>query len=169
MCEKSWYVVYTKPCKETQVSEYFLSHSFGVFYPTIRVKPADPRSACVRPYFPRYLFLNVDLEEVGISSIQWAPGVVGLVQFGGQPATVPDHIVRCLEQRVQEIQARYKSDSQFSPGDSVCIVDGPFAGYEGIFDTRLGGGQRIQILLEMLGRLTKTQVDISAIVKKQSS
>jgi len=86
--EACWYVIYTKPCREMQVCRYFQSHSFEVFYPTIKVKPADPRSLSTCPYFPRYLFLHVNLDEIGISIIQWVPGAVGLVRFGGQPAAL---------------------------------------------------------------------------------
>jgi transcription antitermination factor NusG len=35
-------------------------------------------------------------------------------------------------------------------GDPVSISEGPFAGYKAIFDTRLSGSQRVQVLLEVL-------------------
>ena len=35
-------------------------------------------------------------------------------------------------------------------GDTVTIQDGPFAGYEAIFDTRLSGQDRVRVLLNLL-------------------
>jgi hypothetical protein len=40
------------------------------------------------------------------------------------------------------------------------------AGYEAIFDLQLSGSERVQVLLEMLGRLVKVTVNTSAIEKR---
>lgn len=47
------------------------------------------------------------------------------------------------------------------------ITHGPFAGYEAIFDMRLSGSERVQVLLQMLGRLVKVQVNAGAIEKRR--
>lgn len=167
---KAWYVLQTKPNKENQVFHFLTSYDFDVYYPSIRVKPADPRSSTIRPYFPRYMFLNEDLQKVGLSAIQWVPGLAGFVQFGDIPATVPSAVVHELKQRIEAIEAAYaRPNEKFNPGDPVRITHGPLAGHEGIFDMRLSGGQRAQILLDLLGRLVKTHVDANSIEKKPTS
>jgi transcriptional antiterminator RfaH len=40
----------------------------------------------------------------------------------------------------------------FKPGDRVRVLSGPFRDYEGVFDMRLRGTDRVRILLEMVGQ-----------------
>jgi transcriptional antiterminator RfaH len=47
------------------------------------------------------------------------------------------------------------------PGDKISIQVGPFAGYEAIFDGRLSGGERVRVLLELLGG-RRLPVELSA-------
>jgi transcription elongation factor/antiterminator RfaH len=162
----AWYVLHSKPHKENQISAYLQSQKLETFYPTLRVQPVNPRASKIRPYFPGYLFVRADLEAVGVSALQWIPGAVGLVSFDGQPGTVPDYIIRELRQRVEQIEAAGGlTVDGLKQGDPVHITHGPFAGYEAIFDMRLSGAERVQVLLQMLGRLVKVQVNASAIEK----
>lgn len=166
----AWYVLHSKPRKENQVNAYLVSAGLETFYPTLRVQPVNPRAAKVRPYFPRYLFVRADLDEVGLSALQWIPGAVGLVQFDGVPPTVPDHIIQRLRQRVEEIEkAGGLTFDGLQHGDPVRITSGLLAGYEAIFDVRLSGSERVQVLLKMLGRLVKVQVNAGAIEKRPRS
>ena len=74
-----WYVLQSKPRKEVQVHRYLLEHDIEVFFPNLRVKPVNPRSATIRPYFARYLFIQVDFDTVSVNSLRWMPGALGLV------------------------------------------------------------------------------------------
>jgi transcription elongation factor/antiterminator RfaH len=164
---QAWYVLQSKPHKEKQLYVYMESQGFEVFYPTIRVQPVNPRSSKIRPFFPRYMFVHVDLEAVGISALQWVPGAIGLVQFEGYAAPVPDPIVYELKRRVADIEAAGGIQLEgLKQGDPVRITYGPLAGYEAIFDLQLSGSERVQVLLEMLGRLVKVTVNTSAIEKR---
>jgi transcription elongation factor/antiterminator RfaH len=166
---QAWYVLHSKPHKERYLSNYLQSQGIETYYPTLRVNPVNPRARKIRPYFPRYLFVYVDLETIGLSTLRWAPGAFRLVMFGGQPATVPEHIIAQLKQhlaRVEYEEQHYLDDLQ--AGDPVRIVDGPLAGYEAIFDLRLSGTERVQVLLATLNRAVKVQVDGSAIRKKRA-
>jgi transcriptional antiterminator RfaH len=163
---KAWYVLHSKPHKENQAYLYLRSRGIETFFPAIKIKPVNPRSSTIRPYFPGYLFVHVDLDEIGLNSLQWMPGVVGLVQFDGQPAAVPDRIIDQLKRRVEAVQAAGGSvlDS-LKRGDPVRITEGPLAGYEALFDLRLSGSQRVRVLLEMLGRLVRVEVQADALEK----
>jgi transcription antitermination factor NusG len=128
-----------------------LSRGFDAFYPRLKVKPANPRARTVRPYFPGYLFVRADLDQVGLSIFQWMPNAIGLVCFGGLPAPVSDEIISGIRRRVEDIRAAGgELFHRVKPGDRVSIQDGPFAGYEAIFDARLGGQDRVRVLLQLL-------------------
>jgi transcriptional antiterminator RfaH len=164
---EAWYVIHTKPRKERPVSEYLISQDFEVYFPVLKVKPVNPRSSKIRPYFPRYIFVKTDIEEVGVSALQWVPNAVGLVTFGDDVATVPDEIVSKLKHCVQGIQgAGGLNLAGLKQGDSIKISHGPLAGYDAIFDMRLTASDRVQVLLEILGRQLKVQVDSNTVVKK---
>jgi len=165
----AWYVLHTKPRRETAVYSYLRTQGVEVFYPSVKVKPVNPRASTIRPYFPRYLFVRADLGEVGISALQWVPNAIGLVQFDGIPAAVPDSLVITLKRRIEEIKvAGGLVFHELAPGDAVRITQGPLAGYNALFDLRLSGTQRVQVLLEMLGRPVYVQVDAGAIEKKRA-
>jgi len=99
-----WYTLFSKPRKEAPIESYLKSKGFVTFYPTLKIDPVNPRAARTRGFFPRYLFINVDLEEVGISGLEWLPGAVGLVQFGGVPTPVPDQFIDELQWRLVQIE-----------------------------------------------------------------
>ncbi len=146
-----WYVLRSKARKEDAVFAQARQHGLEVFYPRLRVNPVNPRSRKVRPYFPGYMFVHVDLEEVGISTLQWMPHSLGLVQFGGEPATVPDSMIQAIRKRTEEIaEAGGELFLDVAPGDAVRIQEGPFAGYDAIFDARLPGTERVRVLLQFL-------------------
>jgi transcriptional antiterminator RfaH len=154
-----WYVLRSKPRKEDAVWRQLQSEGFRTFYPRLRVNPVNPRARKLKPYFPGYLFIHADLEDLGLSVFQWMPHTQGLVSFGGEPAIVPENLISAIEKRVMEINASGGEVFQgLSPGDVVRISNGPFSGYEAIFDARLPGSERVRVLLELLSNKRKIPV-----------
>lgn len=164
----SWYVLQSKPRKEVQVHRYLLERDIEVFFPNLRVKPVNPRSATIRPYFARYLFIQVDFDAVSANSLRWMPGALGLVEFGGEPAVVPDNYVFELRRRLARLkEIEFTRLDDLKHGEPVSITQGPFDGYEAIFDVRLSGEDRAQVLLHWLGRQIKVTVSGSALQRKR--
>ena len=157
-----WYVLQSKPQKEKMLYEQLCLREIEAYYPSIRVKPVNPRARKYQSFFPGYLFVHVDLNRISVSSLQWVPGAIGLVNFGGEPASIEEHIVHSIRSKVDKISL---DDTLFysrlKPGDPVAICEGPFAGYKAIFDMRLSGNERVQVLLEML-RNQQLRVELPA-------
>jgi transcription antitermination factor NusG len=146
-----WYALRSKPRKEDVLWKQLLAQEIGVFYPRIRVHPVNPRARKLRPYFPGYMFVQVDLDDVGLSTFKWMPHAIGLVSFDGEPATVPDNLIHAIRKRVDEIaEVGGEFYDGLKPGDPVRISSGLFAGYEAIFDSRLPGSERVRVLVQML-------------------
>ena len=147
----SWYAIRSKPNKEGFLAGQLESHGVEVFFPRLRVTPVNPRSRKLLPYFPNYLFVHVDLDGVNISTLRWMPGASGLVSFDGEPASVPDFLIVAVQRQVDLLNASSRDlTSNLQPGDSITIQDGPFAGYEAVFDARLSGQGRVRVLLNLL-------------------
>jgi transcription antitermination factor NusG len=163
MMSEQWYALRSKPRKEDVLWRQVLSRNIETFYPRLRVNPVNPRSRKLRPYFPGYLFVKADLEELGRSVFQWMPHSMGLITFGGEPATVPPHLIEALRKRVEEINiAGGEVFDGLQSGDAVRISEGPFKGYEAIFDARLPGNERVRVLLELLGTQRQVPIELNA-------
>ena len=147
----NWYVLRSKPLRETALWQQAVSQGFEVFYPRIPVPAVNPRSRKVVPYFPGYMFVRVAIEQVGRSTFQWMPNAHGLICFDETPADVPDALVDAIRARVAAIMAAGGELLYgLKQGDLVTIKSGPFAGYNAIFDARLSGGDRVRVLLALL-------------------
>jgi transcriptional antiterminator RfaH len=94
-----------------------------------------------------------------------------MVSFGGEPVPVPDHLISTLQQNLETINAAKRELSErFQLGDLVAIQGGPFAGYEAIFNSRLPGRDRVEVLLKLLqGSPMRVQLPIHQIALKDSS
>ena len=146
-----WYVLRSKVNSEEPLSREVHARGFEVFCPQIRVQPVNPRSRKVRPYFPGYMFVHVDLPAVGYSGFMWMPHSYGLVAFGSDPPSVPDDLIHALHGRVDAInKAGGENLDGLKRGEPITIHDGPFAGYKAIFDACLPGCERVRVLLKLL-------------------
>jgi transcriptional antiterminator RfaH len=160
---ESWYTLRSKPRKEDIVYRQVVNEGIEVYYPRIRVYPVNPRARKVKPYFPGYLFVRVDLDVFGLSFFQWMPHAVGLVCFGEEPAIVPDHLIAAIQKRVRDVaEAGGELFEGLQPGDLVWIREGPFAGYEAIFDTRIPGSERVRVLLKLLSEQRQIPLELRA-------
>jgi len=146
-----WYVVRSKLRKEEFLAEQMQMRKMEIFDPLIRVQTVNPRARKIKPYFPGYVFVHLDLEKTGKFSVQYIPGAAGLVSFGGEAAEVPDGLIHAIRHRVDEINgAGGELFEALKIGGTVVIHSGPFAGYEAIFDARLPGSDRVRVLLKLL-------------------
>lgn len=148
-----WYALHSKPMKEALLWEQLRLQQIECYYPCIRVQPLSAHARRMKPYFPGYIFGHVDLDHINLSTLQWMPGASGIVSFGGIPASVPDNVVAAIRRRVEEINAAGgELFHDLKPGDTVTIQDGPFSGYDAIFDARLSGEERVRVFLKLLNR-----------------
>ena len=163
-----WYALQSKPREEEAAFHQVRSKGIEVYYPSLRVKTINPRARQVKPYFPCYLFVRLDPQSDEKYVLRWMPHVIGLVSFGDDPASVPDTLIDGIRQHIAEYAALgWDPCSGMKHGDCVVIRRGAFEGYQAIFDTRLSGGDRVRVLLELLsGR--SVSVDISAALLRRA-
>lgn len=166
----NWFALRSKARKEEVVWRQVHNQGYEVFYPRLKVQPVNPRSRKLKPYFPGYMFVNVDIDRVGLSAFQWMPHAMGIVCFGDEPAIVPDNLVYAIMRRVEEISAAGgELFDGLHQGDKVFISEGPFAGYEAIFDARIPGSERVRVLLLLLNSQRQVPLEIEAGQIKQKN
>jgi transcriptional antiterminator RfaH len=100
------------------------------------------------PLFPCYLFARFSLSGVA-RKVRHTPGVRDIVRFGEQPAVVPHWVIdeltrRCADGPIDLLRP------QFSQGDVVKVLGGPFREFDAIFDGYLMGTERVAVLLSIM-------------------
>ena len=151
MLNNFWYVLRSKPNKELFLAKQLEFLEIEFYYPQLTVRPVNPRSMKIKPYFPGYLFIRIDQSDPKLFKFDRIPGTVGLLHIGDELARVPEGVINGIRARVEKInETRGEHFINFKKGDPIKIDSGPFAGYEAIFDTRLSGTERVKVLLSLL-------------------
>lgn len=160
-----WYTLHTKPNTEYKVATALQRRGLDIYLPEIEdAKTSQERKS--KPFFPCYLFLKVDFEIVGLSHVEWTPGLRRVLTFGDRPVPVSDEIIDLIRRKLGEIKV---SDDwpghTFKPGDTVRITDGPFRDMLAIFEEPTTSSQRVQVLLNILGHASRVRVDVADLDK----
>jgi len=161
-----WYVVRTKARSEGFAAATLRSRDVQVYYPRLVVAPWSRRPAesdgATEPLFPGYLFVRIDLGR-DHARVAWTPGVRSFVAFGDDaPEPVDESVVELLRRRAdggELLQPR----AALRPGEPVEIRNGPFAGLLGIIDRPVSGSGRVHVLLEILRRKTRVDLDVDQV------
>ena len=161
---KAWYVLYTKPHAEHQVFTALTRKDVKVYLPEITVVTSRQVKKKV-PFFPNYLFAQMDLDVFPVSALQWIPGLRYTVTFDGRPATVPPKMISLIRYKLDEMNRHGGLPPvPFNPGDTVRVTEGPFEGMVGIFEEVMPAN-RVRILLTILGNINRAQVDATTLEK----
>jgi transcriptional antiterminator RfaH len=161
----NWYLIHTKPRLEQCALENLQNQGYECFLPHIRVEKLR-RSKLVEvdePLFPRYFFIQLD---TGNRAQSWHPirstkGVSRLVSFGQEPAKVSDELVALIRAQCNstDVQQRH-----FTPGETVQITDGAFAGLDAIYQMS-DGEQRVMVLLNIMSKPVKLRLEPTEVRK----
>lgn len=159
--QRNWYLIYTKPRNETLARTNLERQGFEVYLPLLAQtrRQRGRYRTVIEPCFPRYLFIALNTVTDNWSPIRSTYGVSRLVTFDGIPAQVPHDLVEQLKQNEDHEGLQRRPEQIFNPGEKVTIIDGPFAGYEGIFHS-LKGNERAAILLDIVGKNTLATLDV---------
>jgi transcriptional antiterminator RfaH len=162
---KAWYVVYTHPSAETKAAYNLRRQNFTVYLPQYgkQIRHARRTEIVRSAFFPRYFFVNLDLETDRWRSVNSTFGVIHLICFGDIPARLPNEFIA-------QIRARESADGLvetghvhcFAHGQDVEILAGAFVGQIGVFDCSTDD-DRVRILLNVLGRTVQLRLPPQAI------
>lgn len=163
--EAAWYCARTKP-KHEHIAAASLAKRLGleVFHPRLRSERTTRRGVVrvVEPLFPCYIFVRCPSAD-GLGEVRYMPGVSGVVQFGQRVATVADQVIEELRQCFGSGDPMWVED-RLCAGAEVTVAEGSFLGSRGIVVRVLSAKQRVQILLDFLGRPTLAEVDRKSLI-----
>jgi transcriptional antiterminator NusG len=124
-----------------------------------------------RNKFPGYVLVRMDLTDASWGTVRHTPGVTGFVGHGHQPAPLSlDEVVSILAPAPEKkpgapVPAGEVTVVDFSVGDSVTVIDGPFATLHATVSEINVDAQKVTGLVEIFGRETPVELGFSQIQK----
>lgn len=156
-----WYVVHSQPHKEAGAQAHLHNQKFRTFLPRVRLTRRHARKldTVLTPFFPRYLFVVLDMERDRWRSINGTCGVSRLVTQNDRPqpvlAGVVEQLIACTG---DEGLLRFDEQGRLRIGQPVELLSGPFAHHFGVVE-RLEAHERVRLLIELMDR--KVAVSVS--------
>jgi transcriptional antiterminator RfaH len=159
-----WYAVHTQPNRELRAKSQLENQGYEVFLPRClkTVRHARKLTNVAAPFFPRYLFVRLDLVQHRWRSVNGTFGVISLVMQGEKPHPVPRGVVEAMIAFVDTSGFLCFKES-LVVGTQVRLAAGPFAEQLGILD-RLDDSGRVRVLLDIMGAAIPVYVERKFVV-----
>ena len=164
-----WFLVYTKAREEERAQKNLENQGFETFLPMIAYeKISQPKSFSLKPMFPRYLFITINIETDNWHLINSTRGVSHVVLFGNKFAAVPNAVIEFIKTRVNNhsIIKQKVTRQLFQKGDKLFIKKGIFQGKEATFFSKTGK-ERVKVLLKLMNELIIAELPGKAIGDKK--
>ncbi len=164
--DSTWHLVHTKPRQEMVARIQLERQGYNVYLPMLcrhRLK-RGVRVECMLPLFPRYLFIRLVEGRDDWSPIRSTRGVCSLVRFGTEIVRVSDDLIGEIQSRTGADGYHREQEPVLKHGDKVKVTDGPFSGYEAIFQAGRGE-DRVLILMDVIGKETRTEMTVDFVAK----
>jgi transcription termination/antitermination protein NusG len=131
------------------------------------------RKLVKRNRFPGYVLVRMDMTDESWAAVRHTPAVTGFVGHTHQPIPLTlDEVERWLAPEVKEEVKVADQEKRkpvevldFQVGDSVMVVDGPFATLHATINEINADSQKIKGLVEIFGRETPVELSFEQIQK----
>lgn len=170
-----WYVVHTYSGHENRVaatlkqridSEHLEDKILDVLVPTqdkIEIR-SGKKETVKEKIFPGYILVKMLLDDASWTAIRTTQGVTSFVGMSNKPTPIPDHEVSSIVKFMQQgAQPTFKQ--VYSDGDTVKIIDGPFAEFIGKVDSVDKEKGKVRVLVSIFGRETPVELDFLQVQK----
>jgi transcription termination/antitermination protein NusG len=183
-----WYVVHSYAGYENKVKANLESriqsldmeeYIFQVEVPTeevVEIKNGK-RQQVQRKVFPGYILVRMDLNDESWGAVRNTPGVTGFVGATSRPSPLSlDEVAKILAPATQKAAAVARGATtttakpevqvvDFSVGESVTVMDGPFATLPATISDIDPVHQKLQVLVSIFGRETPVELSFSQVAK----
>jgi transcription termination/antitermination protein NusG len=185
-----WYVVHSyagyenkvKTNLETRIQTLDMEdYIFQVEVPTEEVTEIKngQRKQVQRKVLPGYILVRMDLNDASWSAVRNTPGVTGFVGATSKPSPLTlDEVLKFLLPQVEEAKPAAAGkgtaatpakgpvvEVDFEVGESVTVMDGPFATLPATISEVNADGQKLKVLVSIFGRETPVELSFSQVSK----
>jgi len=177
---KEWYVVHTysghenkvKLTLEKEVEKRLLSEKvFQVRIPTVEVPEVKDGKKRVRSkkFFPGYVLVEMEFDDETWGLVKSINGVTNFVGAYGssKPKPLSREEVSSMFDQMGEQKAKEKISTvvDFSVGEHVKVIDGPFNNFTGVVEEVHPEKGRLRVKVEIFGRGTPVELDFLQVGK----
>ena len=113
--------------------------------------------------FQGYVLVEMKLTDETWYIVRNTPGVTGFVGADTTPTPVSEQEMRKIKKRMGVEEPKHQID--FSVGEVVSIVDGPFKGFDGSIAEIDAVKGKIKVMVSMFGRDTPVELDALQVKK----
>jgi transcription termination/antitermination protein NusG len=174
---KSWYILQARTNTEKKVLSSLreriarsgLEDAFGdILVPeekVIDVKDGQ-RKEVTRKLYPGYVFVQMYFSDAAWHVIKGTPHVLGFI--GGNkkaPTPAPAADMARILAKVEESHAAPAPKLEYTPGEEVAIVEGPFKDFNGTVESVNYNQQKIKVGVSIFGRVTQVDLDFGHVAK----
>ncbi|MFC4853809.1 transcription termination/antitermination protein NusG [Actinophytocola glycyrrhizae] len=185
-----WYVVHSyagyenkvKTNLETRIQTLDMEdYIFQVEVPTEEVTEIKngQRKQVQRKVLPGYILVRMELNDPSWSAVRNTPGVTGFVGATSKPSPLTiDEVLKFLLPQVEEAKPATTGkgtaaapakgpvvEVDFEVGESVTVMDGPFATLPATISEVNADGQKLKVLVSIFGRETPVELSFSQVSK----
>ncbi len=174
MSERRWYVVHTYSGYENKVktnlekrveSMQMYDKIFRVLVPTeSQVEYKDGKKKTQQKMiFPGYVLVEMVMQDDSWYVVRNTPGVTGFVGSGTKPVPLSEQEIENVmkDMGIKDKQVRV----DFSQGESVKILEGPFENFEGSIEEIYPEKEKLKVLVSMFGRETPVELEFNQVEK----
>jgi transcriptional antiterminator NusG len=138
------------------------------------IKNGQPKKVQRRVY-PGYILVRMELTDGSWSAVRNTPGVTGFVGANSRPSPLSlDDVVKILvpaapkksaEKATSAGRATTRTVVDYSVGESVTVMDGPFATLPATINEINADQQKLKVLVSIFGRETPVELAFSQVSK----
>ena len=125
------------------------------------------RKQVKRNIYPGYVLVRMDLTDESWSCVRNTPGVTGFVGNSHHPSPLPlDEVEKMIAPK--ELKKSVKPDTRlvdFSIGESVTVMDGPFATLPATISEIMPEQAKLKVLVSIFGRETPVELSFHQVQK----
>ncbi len=174
--EMKWYVVNAYSGFELKakqaLEERIRMHNMHDFFGEVRVPQETvvelvkgQKKTSTRKFFPGYLLVQMVLNQDTWHLVKETPKVSGFVGDATNPSPLMDDEVTRIIAQVEEGALSPRSKVSFEQGETVKVIDGPFADFSGTIEEVRPDKQKVKVLISIFGRATPLELDFVQVEK----
>lgn len=120
-----------------------------------------------RKFFPGYVLVRMELTDEAYHLVKNTPKVTGFLGAAGgtKPLPVSEREVQNIIGAVEEGAERPKPTIHFDIGETVKVIDGPFASFDGQVESVDEDAARLRVAVSIFGRPTPVDLEYSQVEK----
>ena len=180
MLPGDWYVVHSYAGDENRVKANLESRTqslnmedyiFQIEVPVHQVTEikGGKRQQVSEKVLPGYILVRMDLTDQSWAAVRNTPGVTGFVGLSSRPSPLSlDEVTALLapepEEQVKEAEAK-RTVVEYEPGESVTVMDGPFATLPATVNEINPDTQKLKVLVSIFGRETPVELSFDQVAK----